>query len=527
MVSRSMFSTSVRNRATKTDTINLAGGQAYSTSAEHDLCQFVVTGTFNNTYYASSDDQLNEVKKIVSQVHSNTIAKAAVYGHKNGKMKDMPAYLLAELAARGEIELVKKIFPKIITNMKMLCNFVQIIRSGVTGRKSFGTAIKRLIQNWLTDKNPTDLWKSGIGHSNPSLADIIKMVHPKTKNAQQNAIFAYILGKDCNFDDIGDGDVAGLPSEIHIFEWFKIDTNGPIPNVPFQALSNIKMSQNQWCKLAENMPWNTLRLNLNQLNRNGVFNNKELTRKLAQKLADPINVKKHNVFPYQLMTAYMNTNDVPQEIKVALSDALDASAYNVPTIDGGVAICCDVSGSMTSPITGNRPGSTSVVQCKDVAALIAACFVKHNVGTQVIAWDHRALDVTNRINPRDSIITICNSLKCPGGATDSGVALKLLNQQKSKHQLVFYISDNESWYGHKSSWGNSTGMAQEWEIYKKRNPEACLICLDIQPYSTVQVPDGKNVLNIGGMSNDVFDIVNRFVNFGHCNFVEIIDEVEL
>ena len=50
-------------------------------------------------------------------------------------MKDMPALLCAILAVR-DVKLLEAIFPRVIDNGKMLRTFVQILRSGVVGRKS-------------------------------------------------------------------------------------------------------------------------------------------------------------------------------------------------------------------------------------------------------------------------------------------------------------------------------------------------------------------------------------------------------
>jgi 60 kDa SS-A/Ro ribonucleoprotein len=48
---------------------------------------------------------------------------------------------------------------------------------------------------------------------------------------------------------------------------------------------------------------------------------------------------------------------------------MELAVANVPSIAGEVVVCPDVSGSMKSPVTGRRAGSTTSVQCIDVAAL--------------------------------------------------------------------------------------------------------------------------------------------------------------
>ena len=80
---------------------NAAGGKTFYQGDEHALCQYVVTGTFANSYYASAKEQLDKVKNLCRNASSDLLARAAVYGHENARMKDVPAFLLAVLAPRS------------------------------------------------------------------------------------------------------------------------------------------------------------------------------------------------------------------------------------------------------------------------------------------------------------------------------------------------------------------------------------------------------------------------------------------
>jgi len=46
-------------------------------------------------------------------------------------------------------------------------------------------------------------------------------------------------------------------------------------------------------------------------------------------------------------------------VRNALQDALELAMANVPEIGGQVVVCPDISGSMSSPLTGHRKGSTT------------------------------------------------------------------------------------------------------------------------------------------------------------------------
>jgi 60 kDa SS-A/Ro ribonucleoprotein len=51
---------------------------------------------------------------------------------------------------------------------------------------------------------------------------------------------------------------------------------------------------------------------------------------------------------------------------------------------------------------------------------------------------------------------------------------------------------------------------REWERFKVRNPQAKLVCIDITPYGTTQAAERADVLNVGGFSDDVFNLVAAF-----------------
>jgi 60 kDa SS-A/Ro ribonucleoprotein len=139
------------SKAKLTDTMNEARGRAYAFSPEHALAQYAVTGTFNRTFYANEAEQLEKVLELCNLVDPLFVAKTAVFCREKGLMKDMPAFLTAYLATK-DVQLLASIFPRIIDTGKMLRNFVQIIRSGVVGRKSFGSAPKRLARAWFTSR---------------------------------------------------------------------------------------------------------------------------------------------------------------------------------------------------------------------------------------------------------------------------------------------------------------------------------------------------------------------------------------
>ena len=495
---------SIKNRFTKTDTHNEAGGIAYTLTPKQQLAQLAATGCLNNTYYADAQSQLDQVLKLAESLNAEFIAKTAVYARQKGFMKDMPALLLAVLAQK-DVNMLARVFDQVADNGKMLRNFAQIIRSGAVGRKSFGNRPKKLMQTWLLTATEKQLLNAAIGNS-PSLADVVKMVHPKPREAWRAAWFAWLIGKPY--------DREALPPITRAFEDYKQSREGELPNVPFQMLTALDLNSGDWAQIARNGSWQQVRQNLNTFLRHEVFAKSKNIKMVVEKLRDETAIARARVLPYQLLTAYQATsNQMPSEIREALQDAMETAVQNVPAIQGKVVVCPDVSGSMHSSVTGYRGSATSKTRCIDIAALVSAAMLRTNPQARVIPFEQITVNV--KLNPRDSIMTNAEKLaNIGGGGTACSAPLSMLNREKAEVDLVVIVSDNESWADDSQRWGATTSLMKEWNILKRRCPEAKLVCLDIQPYTTAQARNRQDILNIGGFSDQVFSLIGSFAERG-------------
>jgi 60 kDa SS-A/Ro ribonucleoprotein len=527
MANKTIFKSLIGKLMPVTDALNEHRAPAYALSPKQQLAQYAATGCLNTTFYASADEQLAKVLELGAAVDAEFIAKTAVFCRERGWMKDMPALLCAVLSVKDR-SLLNAIFPRVIDNARMLRNFVQIMRSGAVGRKSLGTAPKRLVREWLDARDPASLFKANVGQD-PSLADIVKMVHPKPKDPNREALFGYFIGREHND--------AALPAVAQEFEAFKrgaVNQRGEVPDVPFQMLTAMELGTQEWTAIARRAPWQMTRMNLNTFARHGVFGQPGMTQLIAERLRDPAKVTKARVFPYQLMVAYkmaVANAEIPQAVCNALQDAMEIATANVPEFPGKVYVFPDVSGSMHSPVTGYRKGATTTVRCVDIAGLIAATVLRQNQDAEVIPFESNVVKV--RLNPRDSVMTNAEKLATlPAGGTNCSAPLEFLNQRRATGDVVIYVSDYESWvdaphYGRFG--GSATQTMREWALFQQRNPGARMVCIDIQPYGTVQAQERADILNIGGFSDQVFGLIAEFsrgqLNADH--WVGVIEEVIL
>jgi 60 kDa SS-A/Ro ribonucleoprotein len=500
MANQTLFASLRGGQIPQTNAVNAEHAPAYALGTKQALAQYAATGCFGQTFYATAEEQLERVLRLCETLEAEFVARVAVYGRTQSYLKDMPALLCAWLSARAP-RLHEAVFARVIDNTRMLRTYVQVLRSGVVGRKSLGSAPKRLVREWLASRDEAALFASSAGQR-PSLGDIVKMVHPKPAGAGREAFYGYLLGRGHNAN--------ALPELVAQFERFKSGETEEVPDLPFMLLSALPLSRKDWVEIAKNASWQTTRMNLNTFARHGVFGEHGMTERIAARLRDAREIERARVFPYQLMTAYRSAGaDVPDAVRDALQDAMEIAIANVPGVAGRVVVCPDVSGSMSSSVTGYRKGATSSVRCIDVAALVAAAVLRKNPDAAVMPFEHEVVKV--KLNSRDSVMTNAMRLaSIGGGGTNCSAPLAQLNKRKAAVDLVIFVSDNESWMDRRH--GSVTALMAEWEALRQRNPRARLVCLDIQPNQTTQAAERGDILNVGGFSDRVFEVIAAFAS---------------
>jgi len=129
------------------------------------------------------------------------------------------------------------------------------------------------------------------------------------------------------------------------------------------------------------------------------------------------------------------------------------------------------------------------------------------------------------MDPNDSILSIAERLaKYGGGGTDCSLPLVAANQKHPNRKFagVVLVSDNESWVG--TGRDGSTGVMTAWEAFVTNQRKLAvsgkalaagmspkLVCIVLQPYQTVQACERADIMNIGGFSDAVFNVISGFL----------------
>jgi 60 kDa SS-A/Ro ribonucleoprotein len=541
MTNQSLFA-SLKSRFARANARNEAGGRAYQLPAKHALAQLAATGCFNGTFYATAENQLDTLRSLIDQVDDNVfLAKLAVYAREKAFMKDMPAALLVVLSKRDP-QLLHKAFDRVVNNGRVLRTTFQMIRSGQFGRKSLSASLQRAYQRWLNDASIDRLLSASIGDK-PSLRDVLRLARPTPKDNTRRAMFGWLTDKP--IDKWAPAMENDLPEQVQkLIAYRKAETAAAqveiIGDRNFSARWDLQADMAKtpevWKAIARKMGPQALRMNLNTLARHEVLADGEMVRYIAERIGDAAEIGRSRQFPYQYLAAYQNAAEsVPQQIKAALHKAAEIACGNVPELPSPVVVGLDVSGSMASPVTGHRGrGATSKMRCVDVAALFAAAILRRNPESVVIPFDTAAYEA--KVDPGDTILSLAERLaRYGGGGTNCSLPLMAANTKYCTRRFagVVLVSDNESWVG--SGRRGATAVMTEWQrfvatqvrLHGKGYAGPKLVCIDLQPYGTVQAPDRSDILNVGGFSDAVFNVVAAFLADDVTRFVAEVEAVEL
>ena len=477
-----MASKVFKNKSNVVKTVkNRAGGNSVELTNKETLAKYVTTCTFNDTYYASGEKLLDEIKSVIDSITDNVyIAKCAVYSRETDGLKDMPAYLLNVLYDRDK-GLFENVFPRVIDSGRMLRTFVSIARSEQFGRNLSSRVMRRVFQKWFDSKTPEWLFSNSLGND-PSFADIIKMTHAKGNKNQD--LFSYFLSKDYNKDN--------LPKKLQDYLNWQNDRALPVPDVNFRMLDSFKLSTDEWSKVLRSCSWNTLRMNLATFERHGVFKTKENLKYACKKLED--NIPK-NIFPYEVFAAYlMNKNNLT--LSNSLNEVMEKSIENIPFIKGKTIVAVDVSASMCSSVS-----TKSSMRIVDVASMFGASISKRCENVKLVTFDTSVR--TSVDNPSSSILTLANSLVANGGGTSIHSVLDYINNNKIEFDNLIIVSDNESWKD-----GYTCSFGESWNKMSKNKK---LISIDIVPNSYTNANNRKNNLFVGGFNDSVWTVIKNFL----------------
>lgn len=521
-------------KSVKATHANREGRPGYHRSLKEQVVQVLSTGTLGNTFYASGSELAAEAVEVILQARNECplfLARALVWARENGLMKTLPVLGLALLSGGGAR--TKKhflaAFPRVVQTPDDLRSFVECVKSGaIPGRKGLGGVTVAPVAEFLANISEYHAMKYGSENSKGmTLADIIRMSHPKPQTAEAEERLGWLIGKrkaryECNpqidaLEILKRTDAeAGM---VSLVRYGRLPYEVVLPSVR-------KMTPAVWEALFYHAPYMNLLRNLEAFTRHGVFEKDENVRSAAARLADPKAVEHSKVLPFRFWNAwrvYSQNEQCDSRIADALRDALELSFANMPSFgDLTVAIGSDVSGSMDDTF---GDGSTRFI---DIAGIFTGALLRKCEGRAIpLPFQNRIIH-GHGLSSRDGILATAEKIaSLGGGGTAVGAPIESLLNRKIKTDVFIGITDNEDWaYGEGHSCSGS--FLSVWRRYRKEiAPEAKAFLVTIAPYRDSVAPAGEpGVRFIYGWSASVLNYISSSLEDGESQ-IQAIERMQL
>lgn len=135
-----------------------------------------------------------DIVRCAREVPPGFAARAAVLSARQGRRR-VSTLLLAVLSTIDS-GLFAEVFPAAVCpgDAGAVRQFAWWVRSGIAGRRSFGTRPKKSLQDWL-NATPPGILRAEAFAGEPRLADIVAWTHPKAPGPEHALIYAWMTGR--------------------------------------------------------------------------------------------------------------------------------------------------------------------------------------------------------------------------------------------------------------------------------------------------------------------------------------------
>ena len=474
------------------DTVNHAGGVAYTADPQEVLAELLLLGTFGNTYYASGDQwatRTADLCKRMAKEDPHFLAQAAVVARTEGYIRSAPLVALAALlGVSNEAKTYgRRIFSTIIRTGDDLRNFVGLMESKQF-RQGFGGISRRLVAEWLnTQLTAYQAVKYAGSGDQFSLRNILRLAHPAPSTATQDAIFQWLVKGTTN---------EATPSLIHALADLQAGSLDPVTAItreglPFEAVTGrlSSMPKAVWVALLTHAPYMFLLRSLEAMGKAGVWEDPENVDRAMEILGDPARIHKAMLFPFRYYTALLTITPehVPSQLVDMLYTALETAVGNLPDLgQGHVAIAPDISGSMQGTYVDKRQNTNAAA----IAGIFTGALWHQHPTARILPFDTVIHPVTT--HHRDSVMTIARTLaNMDGGGTDLSVPIRWLAEHREVVDLFIGLTDSEDWSA-SGGWYGHGNFAVSWKAYKQIAPHAQAVLIQLVPNGTRPTPSSDS-----------------------------------
>lgn len=431
---------------------NDAGGYGFIVNPMQRLRRFLILGTDGGTFYASESDLTKQnfqgVKDAIKQ-HGIVAVQEIVKVSQDGlAMRNKPALFALALAASADDVETRRAALNAVHLVARTGSDLLYFVSQVKAFRGWGRALRRAIGNWFLRMPLDKLEVQAIKYRQRegwALADLLRLSHPATEDAQRHAVFKWLLKG--NTEGVSDKlKFVTKPEDFDVIQMIKEH------RLPREALRTEELKRvDVWHALLEDMPPHAMLRNLGKMT--AIEALKPLaapTKTVINTLMDAEFLKKSRMHPLAVLQArvvYGNGRGEKGSLTwspvTAIMNALDQAFYSA--FDDGISeksavIALDCSGSMTS----ERCLGVESMSASDGGAMLAMTLNRVFPNNQLVAFGTQ-LAMMN-LSGQPSIGQVKSGIPDMGG-TDCSLPFQYCDQSKLDPDMIIVITDNESWAG--------------------------------------------------------------------------------
>ena len=424
-------------------------GLGYEPNLETEL--FLMAATYmagENSFYESASAREERFVDLVHRVtvdNPDFVVRFAPYLRNELKIRSASVMLAAEyVAAGGEggRAVVNSVLQRGDEPAEMLGYW----------QSRYGRSMKMAVKRGIADavvrlyNERSALRYDGTGRG-IRMADVIELTHPKARDAQQNALFKWLLDHRHHNDAVADPDLlpvlAAAKAQAEVAPEARREAlreNGPESlakaGVSWERLSGWLgdgMDAEAWESVIPTMGVMALVRNLRNFDEQGV--SQAAVDLATDRITNAASVARARIFPYQVWAAYKYA---PSDTwKSALGTTLELTTRNVPRLDRTLVVI-DMSGSMQAPVTGK-----SKMSRVEVASLMASVTAARSPTTDVVIFGHgnKAVKLPKGASVLGNVDRIMAQLGSVGHATYGHTAIRNHFDARRHDRVVMFTDD--------------------------------------------------------------------------------------
>lgn len=460
---------------------NSAGAFSFVISAWDKLDRFLILGTEGGTYYATEQkltkDNVKTIQELIRQDGIRVVNRVVEISDTGRAPKNDPALFVLALASAADNDKVRQAALAALPKVARIGTHLFHYAAFVEGFRGWGRALRKAIANWYLEMPVDRLANQVIKYQQRdgwSHRDLLRLAHPKTDNAQRDAIFKWVVGGESAMGE----KATALHAQIVAFEKAKKATSEseiiklireadlPREAIPTQFLNSSAV----WEALLENMPMTAMIRNLATMTRVGLITQMSAAeKKVRDQLGNAEALKKARIHPIQILSAMLtykagkgargqNTWNPTRAVIDALDSAFYTSFGNVTPTGKNTLLALDVSGSMTCGEIAGVPGLNPRVASAAMALITANVEPNWEIigftssgwstSSSTSRWGGNGGVTQLKISPKQRLDDVCNYInRLSFGGTDCALPILWAKAQKLPIESFSVYTDNETWAG--------------------------------------------------------------------------------